>query len=642
MKYIKHVTTLLAVVLLNGCFEVEDNSSDVKALLDQAENSVSIKGVVVDALDLKPIGNALITVKVGSTEVVSNFEVTDGDFELTGLPRSSDIDIIISSPDNKFLPRTFFTHTAQGSKDGIEDVGSFAVSEPVDVEISVINNETGNALSTLEFIAYSHSGANSSAYKYQHVSSFDVETGVYTITLPKFINTSISANLDFDKDGSADYVPELSNFLHGRNLYIGSANTKEFSRIHVNEVPVASDLEIRLSLVDETAEPLLGATFYIEDSVVESTYDESTSQYVITTQLKDRVSLQLPAFTSNEIKYQSSSFTISKLADGNLNIIKNGSSNNCCFVIPNTAVIDLALAPQVIIESETPLEVVLAATEVNPVDSSFSVFYSQAVAVELENISLTNSEGFTVLKGNADSSDQVAAGTTHITGGLSFPVTFALSLNDTRLTVTPVSPLTVSDSYRYDIQSVTNKATLERADIYNDQLTFEINPNTDEVFSVADIKLDNENYTTNGSVITASNSAGVSSSYSNWNGSVYLYFPLNINALQKLTLRKTSVNNDGISSISSSNYNVVTDGQIHMSAVGVAKLAANESVLYSSMNRSVILNSAQAETQKVYRLYAGEYLSDNTSSETNSISFEYSLETKAGEVATGNITIPVQ
>jgi len=241
LKYIKLVTSLLAVVLLNGCFEVEDNSSDVKALLEQAENSVSIKGVVVDALDSKPIGNALITVKVGSTDVIANFEVTDGDFELTGLPRSSDIDIIISSPDNKFLSRTFFKQTAQGSKDSIEDLGNFAVSEPVDVEISVIDNETGSALSTLEFIAYSHSGTNSSAYKYQHVSSFDVETGVYTITLPKFINTSISANLDFDKDGEADYLPELSNFLYGRNLYIGSANTKEFSRIHVNEVPMASD-----------------------------------------------------------------------------------------------------------------------------------------------------------------------------------------------------------------------------------------------------------------------------------------------------------------------------------------------------------------------------------------------------------------
>lgn len=642
MKFLNLATSLLAVVLLNGCFEVEDNSSDVKALLDQAENSVSIKGVVVDALDLKPIGNALITVKVGSTDVIANFEVTDGDFELTGLPRSSDIDIIISSPDNKFLSRTFFTQTALGSKDSIEDVGNFAVSEPVDVEISVIDNETGSALSTLEFIAYSHSGSNSSAYKYQHVSSFDVETGVYTITLPKFINTSISANLDFDKDGEADYLPELSNFLHGRNLYIGSANTKEFSRIHVNEVPMASDVEIRLSLVDETAEPLLDATFYIEDSVVDSTYDESTSQYVITTQLKDILSVQLPAFTSNEIKYQSSSFTIRKLADGNLNIIKNGSSNNCCFVIPNASVIDFALAPQVIIESETPLEVVLAATEVNPIDSSFSVFYSQAVAVELENISLTNSQGFTVLKGNANASDQVAAGTTLITGGLTFPVTFALSLNDTRLTVTPVNLLTIADSYSYDIQTVTNKTTLERADIYNDQLTFEISPNADEVFSAADIKLDNENYTTNGSAITSSNSAGVTSSSYNYNDSTYLYFPLNINALQKLTLRKTSVISDGNSSVSSNDYNVITEGQIHMSAVGIAKLAANETVLYSTINRSVILGSAQTETQKVYRLYIGEYLSDNTGSESNSISFEYSLETKAGEVATGNITIPVQ
>lgn len=629
-------------MLLNGCFEVEDNSSDVKALLEQAENSVSIKGVVVDALDLKPIGNALITVKVGSTEIVSNFEVTDGDFELTGLPRSSDIDIIISSPDNKFLPRTFFKQTAQGSKDGIEDVGNFAVSEPVDVEISVIDNETGSALSTLEFIAYSHSGTNSSAYKYQHVSSFDVETGIYTITLPKFINTSISANLDFDKDGKADYLPELSNFLHGRNLYIGSANTKEFSRIHVNEVPMASDLEIRLSLVDEAAEPLLDATFYIEDSVVDSSYDEATDQYVITTQLKDTISVQLPAFTSNEIKYQSSSFTVRKLVDGNLNIIKNGSSNNCCFVIPNASVIDFALAPQVIVESETPVKVVLAATEVNPTDSSFSVFYSQAVAVEVENISLTNSQGFTVLKGNADASDQVAAGTTLITGGLTFPVTFSLSLNDTRLTVMPVNPLTIPDSYSYDIQTVTNKATLERADIYNDQLTFEISPNADEVFSAADIKLDNENYTTNGSVITASNSAGDTSYSNNWNDTVYLYLPLNINALQKLTLRKTSVINDGISSVSSNDYNVVTEGRIHMTAVGIAKLASNESVQYSTMNRSVILGSAQTETQKVYRMYIGEYLSDNTGSEANSISFEYSLETKAGEVATGNITIPVQ
>jgi len=87
---------------------------------------------------------------------------------------------------------------------------------------------------------------------------------------------------------------------------------------------------------------------------------------------------------------------------------------------------------------------------------------------------------------------------------------------------------------------------------------------------------------------------------------------------------------------------VVTNGSINATAVGIVNLAANESVHNQVYRRSIIVSSAQPETQKVYRLYAGEYLSDNTGAESNSISFEYSLETKAGEVATGNITIPVQ
>ena len=640
MKYLNLATTLLAVVFLNGC--LEDDNSDVIALLEQSENSVNIKGVVVDALDFEPVDNALITVKVGSKELISNFEVTNGEFELTGLPQASDIDIIISSPDNKFLSRTFFTQTFYGSTDGIDDFGNFAVSEAVDIEIAVIDNETSSALPTLEFIAYSHSGANSSAYKYQHVSTFNAETGLYTITLPRFIDTSIRANLDFDKDGEVDYLPELNNFLRGRDLYIGSANTKQFSIIHINEVPMSTDLEIRLSLVDDAAQPLLDATFYIEDSVVNSTFDELTNQYVINTQIKDTISLQLPAFTSKGNKYQSSAFTVSKLDDGNLSITKNGGNNNCCFVIPSTSVIDFALAPQVILESETPLEVVLAASAVNPADTSFSVFYSQAIAVDVENISLTNDQGFTVLKGDADVNDHISAGTTLITGGLSFPVTFTLSLNDTRLTVTPLSPLTTADSYRYDIKSVMNKASLESTDIYNDALTFEINANIDEVFSSADIKLDNENYTSNGVAITASNSAGDVSTPINWNNYAQLYLPLNIHSLQKLTLRQISIVRNGVSSVDFVDFYVVTDGVINATTVGIVSLAANESIINQAYNRSVIVKSAQQETQKIYRMNTRVYISDNTSTETNTISFEYSLETKAGEVSTGTITLPVQ
>lgn len=187
-----------------------------------------------------------------------------------------------------------------------------------------------------------------------------------------------------------------------------------------------------------------------------------------------------------------------------------------------------------------------------------------------------------------------------------------------------------------------NKASLESTDIYNDALTFEINANIDEVFSSADIKLDNENYTSNGVAITASNSAGDVSTPINWNNYAQLYLPLNIHSLQKLTLRQISIVRNGVSSVDFVDFYVVTDGVINATTVGIVSLAANESIINQAYNRSVIVKSAQQETQKIYRMNTRVYISDNTSTETNTISFEYSLETKAGEVSTGTITLPVQ
>jgi len=305
-------------------------------------------------------------------------------------------------------------------------------------------------------------------------------------------------------------------------------------------------------------------------------------------------------------------------------------------------VIDLALAPQVITENETSLEVVLAATEVNPLDSSFSVFYSQAIEVLAENILLTNARGFTVLRGNEDANDLILPGTTVITTGISIPVTFVLSLTDTRLKVTPISSLTQGEVYTYTVKSVMNKVTLESANISNDDLTFTIDANEDDIFSVSDIKLDNENFTTNGNAITANNSAGDASNPLNSQRNVMLYLPASIHSLQNLTLRQVFFVRNGISSVSIENYNVVTDGNVNVSAVGIVNLANNENLVREGRYPTIITSSAQVETQKVYRMRTGPYLSDNTGSESNTITYEYAYETKAGEISTGNITIPVQ
>jgi len=633
-------------MLLNGCLEVEDNNNDKSDSQNQIlveSNETSIKGVVVDALDSKPIENALITVIVGSKTIIENYAVTEGGFELTGLPEHSDIDIIVSSADSSFLPRTFFVKTNLASSAGIEDVGYFAVSESVEVEITVIDDATSFPFSKLEFIAYSHSGAGSSAYKYQHVSTYNEGSGVYTITLPKFIDTSIRASLDFDKDGQVDYLPEEYSFLRGRDLYLGSANTKVSSTIHINEVASASALEIRLSLVDEAAQAIVGAVFYVDNNMVNSSYDEVSNQYVISTQIKDTVTIQLPAFTSNEVSYESTSVTVSKLDDGNLSIRKNGGYNNCCFIIPSTNVIDFALAPRESLDSETPLKVILASTKVNSADNSFNVFYSQPIGLEAENVSLTAWKGFTVLKGNENENDLILPGTTLISSGISVPVTFVLSLNDTRLTVVPTNALISGESYKFEVGSIINKTTQEREDISYDKLAFELESYSDEIFNPVDIKLDNENFTTNGIAITASNTAGEVSSPVNGYNSTYLYLPNSINTLQNLTLRQLSVTRDGISSIDTQNFQIVIDGNINAGSVGVVVLAQNEN--YSkegSFSRNIIISSAQPEAQKVYRTYSYNYSNDNTNLEPNSASFEYSFETKAGEIVTGKITIPVQ
>lgn len=641
MNYLKPIFTLLSVVFLNGCLEVEDSNSDIQSLIS-SHSEVTLKGVVVDAYDSTTIASALITVNVGSETLITNFSVTAGEFELTGLPENSDIELIISSPDNKFMARTFFKETGYGSAGGISDFGSFTVSEPVDIEISVIDSSTSVAFSQLKFIANSSFGSSSSEYKYQHVSTFNEETGLYKITLPKYINTGVRANLDLDKDGEIDYYPESGNQLTGRDLYISSANSKAFSTIYIQEVVPAVDIEVRLSLVDEAAIPLLDAKLFIENKLVSSLYDELTNQYVFSAKLKNSLTVQLPAFTSGEINYQSSAFTIENSANNTFYINKQGSWSSCCFSIPSTSVIDLALTPQVLTDSATDIKVVVVADVVNPVDSSFSVFYSQAIEVAAESITLKSTSGYTVTKGDSDANDLVLPGNTIISGGIEIPVTYVLSLNDTRLKVTPMSSLIAGESYRYDIASLVNKASQESKNIDNDALSFEIEVNSSEVFDPVYIKLDNENYTTNGIAITTANTAGDVGTPVNKAYYTSLYLPNSIHSLQNLTLRKMSYMNNGISSVTVDTYNVVVDGTVKAGKFGIANLAENENVIKEGYFRHVIYSSAQAETQQVYRINTYTYLSDNTTTEINSISFEYAYETKAGEVFNGNITIPVQ
>jgi hypothetical protein len=646
---------------LTACLEVDDNSSSDVAKAIQAQNeilsetnqatnattTVALTGIIVNALDGTEVSTANVTI-ISADEIIQDSLVfTGGEFKVENLPSNADIEIVIESTNDEFLSRVFFINT--GNSDAVNtsnDFGTFPVSIANTVQVSVLNKTTGLPLSSLEFNAYSHAGTSSRASKYKHTSTYDEVNGVYNITVPKFINTEIRANLDINKDGDIDFTPESYMNLSGNDLYFSSVNNKEFFTLYVEEKMPLEEVEYRITVVDETAITLLDVelTATGSDGVESiSTYDEVTEQYVLSAKFSDSSTIEIPSFSVDGIDYQSSSISFTMNNDENLRVSVSGTLGNSYYNIPDSNSIELAIMPKLVNNGSSTLEVVTAATKVNFVDHSFSIFYSLPITASASSVSLINTSGFTVVKGNDDSNDITLPGTTIVTGNIDIPVIFETSLNNTKLTVTPVNTLTSGQSYNYNINSLVVKATEQLVDIGGDSLSFYIENSSDVVFDINDVRLDNNNYTVNGTVITATNSAGDIATPSNYNRDVFFYLPSSIETLQSLSLRLVSITKDNVTNNSIDNFRLVRDGNLYnVSTVGLVQLAENESFLMNNLNIQIDKGTAQSDSQKVYRTRSNKYLSDDLITSENSLTFEYAYETKLGVVATGVITIPVQ
>jgi len=658
LKYSKTLITGCSLLLLNGCLDVEDNNNNadvVQALNAQTaaiesqqenENKVTFQALVIDALDFNPVSSALVTVKVGSETIVDGLVATDGKFEVSKVPANSDIEVIVSSPDDVFVQRAFFMNTgASGTGVAVKDFGALEVSEPQEVQISVLNNADNSPIDSLEFTAFSHVGsATSSILDYVHTSTYDEVNGVYTIVIPKHLVSSVNANVDIDKDGKADFIPELSSSLIDTLLHVLTEDATSTINVYVEEAieSVIVNTEYRISILGDSANSILGAEVIVEteNGLIKSTYDVDTEQYVISSGFLGHIRLDIPAFSSDDVNYQSSSVSIGAFSNGNLSVFLSGADNNNGYVIPSNEVVEIAVRPRVIIDYSN-LELVAKSETVNPDDSSFSAFYSQAVTVPEDSISLTSDYGFSIVKGNESTDDNVTPGTTTLTGGLEIPVTHTLSLNNTKLTITPDSPLTTPDFYRYQVGRLEVNETGEFITLNDDDLNFTVTAE-DQVFDINDVKLDNNNYTTNGTAIITENTAGQATSNSNYNSSVYFYFPASIESLQNFTMRQISyvANNTEHSNII--NITIVSEGNLWVNRYALVQTANNEYINRSNMSISVLHGTAQPDTQLAYRNYAYQYMPDKTSTSDNSVTYEYSYETKAGEISTGTIVIPVQ
>ncbi|MEP2601375.1 MAG: hypothetical protein ABJH28_07865, partial [Paraglaciecola sp.] len=402
-----------------------------------------------------------------------------------------------------------------------------------------------------------------------------------------------------------------------------------------------------LSVVDESGQPIPEAQITVDDNLndnISSTYDADTGQHVIIAQFYDYINLQIAAFSVDGIYYESSSISIDEQSNGSLRVsFSNTNNDSYNYFIDNAESITLAVQPDEGYNYDNELEVVFAANEVD-YDNQFTVFYSQPVTITADDVSLIDEDGFEVIKGDADSNDFVLPGSTLISGDIEVEVSVELSLNNTRLMVTPVTELTSGNQYYYSVGNILVDSTGLESDVSYDALSFYpwAPASVDADFDINDLYLDNNNYNTNGTLIKPQNTAGEDSTYSDRDSSVYLFLPDNVLKLQGLTLRQVQVIEDGEPRVDTNTFEIVEDGiGYNLNKYGLVSLANNEDVTQDSVNRSLLYGTSLEDSQKAYFINTYESMSDDLDSSENSISFEYAYETNNGEVFTGTITLPV-
>lgn len=670
MKTNMHPTKLslvaASIFALNGCIEVDDNSNNEltaavqqqnQILTDQLNqsqqtNTVTMVGLVVDAFDGSTINDAQITVKTVTETVAENLTITDGSFNIEGLPANSTIEIVISSANDSFLTRAFYRNTGDATSGVAEkDFGEFEVSEGEEFSIIINDSLTNMPVTGLEFTASSVIGSGSNSEEFDHISTFDEVNGLYKIILPKFIPLNVFAQLDNDRDGRLDYVVENFFGISGTRLFIRQTELADLEPILLAELTEPEnnirEIEFRLSIVDRAGEVIEGAMVALEDELndIEATFDADSGQYVLNASFLYSSQLQIPAFSIGDINYSSSAVSVYLNSDNDevLNISISGGSGNSFYQVLDGDVVSFVLQPRVISQPQTDLETIVVSDPEESPTNELNVFYSQEISVVNESITLRNFDAVTVVRGNDSPTDTVLDGTTRLTSGVDVPVTSSLSLNGTKLTVAPAEALQPGQNHRYTIGAVTIVSSELSVNLSSeDNVDFNsANPVSATPFDISNVRLDNNNYTTNGSAILAQNTAGVTASVSDNRNGVYAFFPAEINQLQQFTLNQISYVSDNVSRDDFRSYEVVRNGEIRVGTQNLVSVASNENVQSSGVY-GTFFGTALPDSFGVYRLGSLEYLSDNTLTQANSITFEYAYETKAGEISTGLITLPVE
>ncbi len=547
-------------------------------------------------------------------------------------------------------------------------MGTINVSDVVMKEIEIVNRATGLPVSGFTLYHYNHSirselvSIDESEYQqYASSSSYDEERGIYTIALPENMNADVWASLDLDNDGDNDFITELTDYTDRfslspwgslSRLHISSGELDNLGVLFVDALPEIdtsiTDLQVRVSLFDQQSNVLIDAPLAINDGlngILNASYDVETQQYVFDSKIEKSLTIYLPAFTIGEQDYKANYLNIEKVSNDEFKVSYLGSwSEEYSIVSSDISALNFVLTAYQAAAETADVEVLLR----KQVNDNYQVFYSQAVEIAEGDTTLVQKNKYQIIYGNADANDGVSAGTTQVSVSdvmLAHQVT--ADLNDTRMTLVPEQALEAGYSYDFLIENVTESATGIHVNLSdNNSFTKAATPlNSD--FNIEMLALDNKNYFKHGARITATNTAGQASSTIEAAGPVYLIAAMgSLELLESLTIELVSYVNNGVSHLdNNSQYQIVVNGHIYyyVNKYLSVEVAKNEYVQSNGVSVYSGLASGNGYQNIFNRSCTGyNHLKDNSSTNENTMTFNYSFETKAGVTESGTVTLPVQ
>lgn len=659
---------LFVSLALTGCIEVDDDSNDgvVDALnqqnavlteqnnllaeqLENSQTSVTLSGLVIGVDSETPVDNVLVTVYQGESVLAENVEADNGQFTIEGLPSSSDLTVVASTSDGSYMSRAYFITTAPVSTgEGFDDIGTLMLSEPVNVTFSVMDESTGEAISGLSFTGFSYSGvATSNVFDFAHSTTFNEETQQYDITLPKDLAVTLRADIDLDDDGAADFATASLDFVSivDDKMYIYNANELDASEITLSEpeVIVVEEKSLFITLMDAQGNVLDEAAFIVEteDETINSSFDSESQVHAMTVPFNNYRNIEMPSFVSDDVTYSTGRIslirTVSQTDETRIRVNLSGYDSNSYFTIADEDTLNLVLVAREVEPSST---VEFITSNLSTEDFAYSVFYSEAVSIDSEEVSLVY-EDVTVTRGNDSADDNVPAGYTYVRStDREVSVTASQALGGIKHTFTPDEALQENTSYRYEIGVVTPTSGTPATELYEDEYSFTTPAGDIGDFDINELVLDNLNYYTNGAVIVSENSAGVANTAYPSSRSVSVLLPTTIESLNFLILNTQSYSDNGNVYTRERQYEIVRDDDIS-ATLYLALDVANNEIVDDNSSEYLMLGSSATDGSHVYRRSINIFLKDNTADYPVTVTFSYQYQTKEGETGSGTMTLPV-